>query len=170
VHRLAYNSDVVAFKMGRRQGGVGEASSLCFFRKKAKRGRFAYTSQPSGPRPVGCFSVRRPPDSLDLYQFRYGRFATASPARTALKNSQRIRRPAGRRHYYMRDGALGLHRRFNIVLIFGLISRESIRPGKLLPKQLAAGDFSQIYKICEKVKLRFLQGHDWPIINMLTSH
>jgi hypothetical protein len=26
--------------------------------------------------------------SLDPYQFRYGRFATASPARTALKNSQ----------------------------------------------------------------------------------
>ena len=28
------------------------------------------------------------------------------------------------------------------------VSRESIHPGKLLPKQLATGDFSQIYKIC----------------------
>src|ERR1700756_4705857 len=46
-----------------------------------------FQRNPPGPRPVGCFSVRRPPDSL-----RYGRFATASPARTALKNSQLIRR------------------------------------------------------------------------------
>jgi hypothetical protein len=41
-----------------------------------------FSTQPSGPRPVGCFSVRRLPDSLDPCQFRYGRFARA------LKNSQ----------------------------------------------------------------------------------
>ena len=41
-----------------------------------------FSTQPSGPRPVGRFSVRRPPDSLDPYHFRYGRFARA------LKNSQ----------------------------------------------------------------------------------
>jgi hypothetical protein len=41
----------------------------------------------AGPRPVGCLSVRRLPDSLDPYESRYGRF-TASPARAALKNSQ----------------------------------------------------------------------------------
>jgi hypothetical protein len=40
-HRLAYNGDVVAFKMGRRQGGVGEASRFASSRT-AKRGRFAY--------------------------------------------------------------------------------------------------------------------------------
>src|SRR5262249_61168658 len=36
------------------------------------------------------------------------------------------------------------------------VSRESIRPGRLLPKQLPTGDltFSQIYKICEKVRLK----------------
>ena len=45
-----------------------------------------FSTHPSGPRPVGWFSVRRPPDSLDPYQFRYGRFARA------LKNSQLIRR------------------------------------------------------------------------------
>src|ERR1700751_6169986 len=45
-----------------------------------------FSTQPSGPRPVGYFSVRQPPDSLDPYQFRYGRFARA------LKNSQLIRR------------------------------------------------------------------------------
>src|ERR1700741_1912358 len=60
-----------------------------------------FSTQPSGPRPVGCFSVRRPPDSLDPYQFRYGRFAPA------LKKKPTDPAPAGRRHYYMRDGALG---------------------------------------------------------------
>src|SRR5271165_3223867 len=40
------------------------------------------STQPSGPRPVGCFSFRRPRDSLDPYESRYGRFARAS------KNSQ----------------------------------------------------------------------------------
>jgi hypothetical protein len=38
------------------------------------------------------------------------------------------------------------------------IIRESIRPGKLLPKQLATGDFSQIYKICEKVRLKLFEA------------
>ena len=47
VHRLAYNGDVVAFKMGRRQGGVGEASSLLLLPKRAKRGRFAYDALPA---------------------------------------------------------------------------------------------------------------------------
>jgi hypothetical protein len=41
VHRLAYNGDVVAFKMSRRQDGVGEASRLASSRR-AKLGRFAY--------------------------------------------------------------------------------------------------------------------------------
>ena len=109
VHRLAYNRDVVAFKMGRRSG-LGRTVRA----RLAVRGRISksvrnrsggrrtaagpFSTPPSGPRPVGCFSVRRPPDSL-----RSGRFATASPARTALKNSQLT---CGRRHYYMRDGAL----------------------------------------------------------------
>jgi hypothetical protein len=34
---------------------------------------------------------------LDPYESRYGCFVTASPARTALKNSQLIRRPPGDR-------------------------------------------------------------------------
>jgi len=29
-----------------------------------------------------------------------------------------------------------------------------VRPGKLLPKQLATADLSQIYKICEKARLK----------------
>jgi hypothetical protein len=32
-----------------------------------------FSSQPSGPRPVGCFSVRRPPDSFLTYRLRYAR-------------------------------------------------------------------------------------------------
>jgi hypothetical protein len=36
------------------------------------------------------------------------------------------------------------------------VSRERIRPGKLLPKQLATGAFTQIYRICEKVRLTTL--------------
>jgi hypothetical protein len=31
-----------------------------------------FSTQPSGPRPVGCFSVRRPPDSLDPYDTDMG--------------------------------------------------------------------------------------------------
>jgi len=34
------------------------------------------------------------------------------------------------------------------------VSRESIRPGKLLPKQLATGNFLTNLEICEKVRLR----------------
>jgi hypothetical protein len=70
MHRLAYSADVVA--------AAGP-----------------FSTQPSGPRPVGCF----PRCSLDPYEFRYGRFARS------LKNSQLIRQ---RRHHYMRDGALEL--------------------------------------------------------------
>jgi len=33
------------------------------------------------------------------------------------------------------------------------VSRESFRPGKLLPKQLATGDLLTNRKICEKVRL-----------------
>jgi hypothetical protein len=88
----------VAIKMGRRQGGVGEASSLCFS-ERAKRGRFAYHRNPPGRGQLAAFPPggRRTRSSridLDLL------FATASPARTALKNSQLTRQPPGERHAY----------------------------------------------------------------------
>ena len=44
----------------------------------------------------------------------------------------------------------------------GLVSRESFRPGKLLPKQLATGDLLTNRKVCEKVRLnvvRFKLSH-----------
>ena len=71
VHRLAYNDDVIAFKMGgrlgRRRRSVPLASS-----ERAKRGRFAYMAQPPihsqhnppGRGPVGCFSSAAEPRKL----------------------------------------------------------------------------------------------------------
>src|SRR5271166_6022927 len=84
VHRLTYNDDVVAFKMGRRQGGPSRTGSRGRISQSIRNRR---ATQPPAhfqpPRPVGCFSVLL----LDPYESRFGRF-TASPARTALKNSQ----------------------------------------------------------------------------------
>jgi hypothetical protein len=73
VYRLAYNGDVVAFKMGRRLGkrvGVlayGRLGRLLLtlgnadtpIRRHADTFPLAgpFSTQPSGPRPVGCFSA-----------------------------------------------------------------------------------------------------------------
>src|SRR5271165_1705531 len=103
VYRLAYNGDVVAFKMGRRQGGPSRTrtrgriphhftSDLVLSRRsKNSAGRNRRATRPP------AHFQRNPPGrgrlavflrcSLDPYESRYGRF-TASPARTALKNSQ----------------------------------------------------------------------------------
>jgi hypothetical protein len=64
VHRLAYNGDVVALKMGRQLPAHFQRNPL---------GRGQLTVFPR------C--------SLEPYQFRFGHF-TANPGRTALKNSQ----------------------------------------------------------------------------------
>jgi hypothetical protein len=71
--------------MGRRQGGVGEASRFASSRR-AKRGRFAYIAQPPAhfqrnPPGRGQLAVF-PRCSLGPYESRYRRFARA------LKNSQ----------------------------------------------------------------------------------
>jgi hypothetical protein len=82
VHRLAYNDDVVAFKMGRRQGGPsrtgvrGRISKL--IRNRATRPPAHFQRNPPGRGQLAVF----PRCSLDPYQSRYGRFARA------LKNSQ----------------------------------------------------------------------------------
>jgi hypothetical protein len=84
--------------MGRRQGGVGEASRFVFWEEGAKRERFAYTSQPSGAA-VGWLFFRVARSShIDLDML----VVTASPARTALKNSQLIRQWPGERDAYFR--------------------------------------------------------------------
>ena len=52
---LAYNADVVAFKMGRRQGGVGEASSLCSLRKKQSEDASPTSRNPPGRGQLAVF-------------------------------------------------------------------------------------------------------------------
>jgi hypothetical protein len=87
--------------------GVGEASRFVSSRR-AKRGRFAYITPPAhfrrNPPRRGQLAVFPSPRRIDLYESRYGRF-TASPAWTALKNSQLTRRPPGDLSHYMRSGA-----------------------------------------------------------------
>jgi hypothetical protein len=44
------------------------------------------------------------------------------------------------------------------------VSRESFRPGKLLPKQLATGDLLRNRKICEEVRLtKIFKFHLQPV-------
>ena len=86
-----------------------------------------FSSQPFGPRPVGCFFVprlrrgcgARSSRPAPVSRWRNGDrsgaiqnwcgmlVATASPARTALKNSQLTPRPRGERHAYLGDRTLG---------------------------------------------------------------
>jgi hypothetical protein len=89
VHRLAYNGDVVAFKTGRRQGGPSRTGvrgriSKLIRNRRATQSPAHFQRDPPGR---GQLAVS-PRCSLDPYESRYGRFVTASPARTALKNSQ----------------------------------------------------------------------------------
>jgi hypothetical protein len=67
----------------------------------------AHFQRNPGRRPVGCFSVRRPPDSLLTYRSRYARRQRQSGS-DRLEKQPTDPAPAGRRHYYMRDGALGI--------------------------------------------------------------
>src|SRR5208283_4189680 len=88
VYRLAYNGDVVAFKMGRRQGGPSRTGSRGRISQSIRNRRATqppahFQRNPPGRGRLAVF----PRCSLDPYESRYGRF-TASPARTALKNSQ----------------------------------------------------------------------------------
>jgi hypothetical protein len=61
------------------------SKSICNRSGSGRTAAGPFSTQPPWPRPVGCFSVRRLPDSLGPYVFRYGVFARA------LKNSQLIR-------------------------------------------------------------------------------
>ena len=55
---------------------VGGRISKSIRNRSRRRGTAAgsFSTQPFGPRPVGCFSVPRPRDSLGPYRSRYGRF------------------------------------------------------------------------------------------------
>jgi hypothetical protein len=80
VHRLAYNGDIVAIKMGRRQG-ARRAHIWIDTQPTSNAAAGPFSSQPSGPRPVGCFSALLTPyvSDLDMLVAR------------ALKNSQLTR-------------------------------------------------------------------------------
>ena len=83
VHRLAYNGDVVAFKMDRRQGGPSRTGgrgriSRSIRNRRATQPPAHFKRNPPGRGRLAVF----PRCSLDAYEFRYGRFARA------LKNSQ----------------------------------------------------------------------------------
>jgi hypothetical protein len=83
VYRLAYSGDVVAFKMGRRQGGPSRTGGRGRMSKSTRNRRATqppahFQRNPPGRGRLGVF----PRCSLDPYAFRYGRFARA------LKNSQ----------------------------------------------------------------------------------
>jgi hypothetical protein len=70
---------------------LGEASSLRLHRLAAG----PFSTQPSGPRPVGCFSaLLARPVSIQIWALR----SRLEKQPTDLR----------RRHYYMRDGALAL--------------------------------------------------------------
>ena len=80
VHRLAYNGDIVAIKMGRRQR-ARRAHIWIDTQPTSNAAAGPSSSQPSGPRPVGCFSGLLTPyvSDLDMLLAR------------ALKNSQLTR-------------------------------------------------------------------------------
>src|ERR1700736_6466838 len=88
VYRLAYNGDFVAFKMGRRHAAraglaLGGRISKLIRNRRATQPPAHFQRNPLGRGQLAVF-LRC---SLGPYQSRYGHF-TASPARTALKNSQ----------------------------------------------------------------------------------
>ena len=78
MYRLAYNGDVVAFKMGRRQGVEAGRISKSIRNRRATRPPAHFQRNPPGRGRLAVF----PRCSLGPYRSRYGRFARA------LKNSQ----------------------------------------------------------------------------------
>src|ERR1700736_6666573 len=105
VYRLAYNGDVVAFKMGRWQGGPSRTGGRGRMSKSIRNRRATqppahFQTQSSGPRPVGCFSaLLARPVSIQIW------------ALYRQSGSDRLeRQPTDlRRHpHYMRDGALAV--------------------------------------------------------------
>src|SRR6516165_385763 len=89
--------------MGGRQGGVGEASSLCFFGRGHSEDASPTRRNPLGRGRLAVF----PRCSLFTYRFRLDMVVgAASPARTALKNSQLT---CDERHAYFGDRTFNDH-------------------------------------------------------------
>ena len=103
------NMAFVAIKMGRRSGSCrtrgGRISDRCVT-DPAAAGQPAgsFSSQPSGPWPVGCFSSAAADHSLRINSDML--VASASAARTALKNSRLIRQLPDESHVIYGTGHL----------------------------------------------------------------
>src|SRR6201987_201770 len=108
VYRLAYNDDIVAFKMGRRSGlGRTVRAGL------AVRGRISKSirNRSGSRRPI--FNATLGAAAGWLF-FRPAAAGLARPVsiqiwalRSRLEKQSTDPAPAGRRHHYMRDGTLG---------------------------------------------------------------
>ena len=102
VYRLAYNGDVVAFKMGRRQGGPSRTGA-----KGAYLNRYV-TDEQRSRRPVFTATLRAAASWLFFRVARSARMDQIWALRSRLeKQSTDLRR----HHHYMRDGALSFRRR-----------------------------------------------------------
>jgi hypothetical protein len=73
----------VEIKIGRRQGGVGEAFSLCFW-EEAKRGRFAYLAQPLSRDDLD----QRAEEVLDTYNAEGGALLVDNNAQSAGRSTE----------------------------------------------------------------------------------
>ena len=98
MHRLADNGDVVAFKMGRRQGGPSRTGT-----KGAYLNRYV-TDEQRGRRPIFNATLRA--GASWLFFLRRGgstRMTQIWALRSRLEKQPTDRR---RRHHYLRDAAL----------------------------------------------------------------
>src|SRR5258705_11588023 len=101
VYRLAYNGDVVAFKMGRRQGGPSRTGT-----KGAYLNRYA-TDEQRSRRPIFNATLRAAASWLFFRVARSTRMTQNMALRSRLEKQPTDPATAGRRHHYMIDGALG---------------------------------------------------------------
>ena len=98
MYRLANNGDVVAFKMGRRQGGPSRTGT-----KGAYLNRYV-TDEQRSRRPIFNATLRAGASWLFFCVARSTRMIQIWALRSRLEKQPTDRR---RRHHYLRDGTLG---------------------------------------------------------------
>ena len=99
VYRLAYNGDIVAFKMGRRQGGPSRTGT-----KGAYLNRYV-TDEQRSRRPIFNATLRAAASWLFFRVARSARMNQIWALRSRLEKQPTDLR---RHHHYMRDGTLVL--------------------------------------------------------------
>jgi hypothetical protein len=97
VYRLAYNGDVVAFKMGRRQGGPSRTGT-----KGAYLNRYV-TDEQRRRRPIFNATLRA---AASWLFFRVARSARMDPDMGTRSRLEEQPTDLRRHHHYMRDGTL----------------------------------------------------------------